>query len=39
MGRSEGTGSVRLTVYGIVPPQPGTPPGKYVDSLQVTLTF
>jgi spore coat protein U-like protein len=38
-GRSEGQGPVRLTIHGIVPPQPGTEPGEYADNLQVTLTF
>jgi spore coat protein U-like protein len=38
-GRAEGGKPARLTVHGLVPPQPGTPPGSYADSLQVTLTF
>lgn len=38
-GRSDGEGPVRLTVHGIIPPQPGTPEGDYQDSLEVTLTF
>jgi spore coat protein U-like protein len=38
-GRSEGTGPVRLTIYGIIPRQPGLPAGEYGDSLQVTLSF
>lgn len=38
-GRSDGDGPARLTVYGLVPRQPGTPPGTYTDSLQVTLVF
>jgi spore coat protein U-like protein len=38
-GRSEGQGPVRLTVYGLIPPQPGALPGEYEDGLQVTLTF
>lgn len=38
-GRSEGTAPVRLTIYGIIPRQPGIPAGEYGDSLQVTLSF
>ncbi len=38
-GRSDGNGPERLTVYGLIPRQPGTEPGTYTDSLQVTLTF
>ena len=38
-GSSDGDRPQRLTVYGIIPPQPGTPPGDYADSLQVTLSF
>lgn len=38
-GASDGKGPQRLTVYGIIPAQPGTPAGDYVDSLQVTLSF
>ncbi len=39
-GRAEGGGKpARLTVYGLIPPQPGTPPGSYADGLMVTLAF
>lgn len=38
-GSSDGTASVRLTIYGIIPRQPGVPTGEYGDSLQVTLSF
>lgn len=38
-GRASGDGPVRLTIYGLVPRQPGALPGEYADSLQVTLTF
>lgn len=36
---SDGTNPERLTIYGAVPPQSGVPPGEYVDSVAVTLTF
>jgi spore coat protein U-like protein len=38
-GRSNGAAPARLTIYGIIPSQPGTPEGQYTDSLVVTLTF
>ena len=38
-GVSDGEGPQRLTVYGIIPAQPGAIPGEYTDSLQVTLSF
>jgi spore coat protein U-like protein len=38
-GTSDGDRPQRLTVYGIIPAQPGTLPGEYTDSLQVTLSF
>lgn len=38
-GRSDGAAPTRLTIYGIIPPQPGMPEGQYTDSLEVTLTF
>lgn len=38
-GSSDGSSPQRLTIYGIIPAQPGTAPGEYLDSLQVTLTF
>lgn len=28
-----------LTIYGVVPAQPGVPPGDYVDQLVVTVTY
>ncbi|WP_027135783.1 spore coat protein U domain-containing protein [Geminicoccus roseus] len=34
-----GTQPVDLPAYGVIPPVPGTPPGTYVDSLMVTITF
>ena len=33
-GRSE-----TLTVYGVIPKQPGVPPGTYVDDLTVSVDF
>ena len=38
-GRSDGRTPARLTIYGLVPRQPGTPAGDYADSLVVTLSF
>ncbi len=39
-GQSGGNGGpTRLTIHGLVPRQPGTPPGSYADTLQVTLGF
>lgn len=38
-GRNDGVGATRLTIYGVVPRQPGVLPGAYTDGLQVTLTF
>ena len=29
----------RLTIYGLIPRQPSTPPGSYLDQLTVTLSF
>jgi spore coat protein U-like protein len=31
--------SEKLTIYGVVPRQPGIPPGEYTDQIQVTLRF
>lgn len=36
---SDGKRLTRLTIYGLIPAQPDTPPGTYTDSLQVTVTF
>jgi spore coat protein U-like protein len=36
---TDGTGAVRLQIYGIVPAQPGLAPGTYSDSLSVILVF
>lgn len=38
-GSNDGNGPTRLTIYGVVPAQPGTAPGEYRDSLAVTLMF
>lgn len=38
-GSSDGSTAAAFTVYGVVPSQPGTLPGDYVDSPLVTLTF
>ena len=38
-GTSDGGQRVKLPVYGVVPAQPGTPPGDYTDQLAVTLYF
>lgn len=38
-GSSGGNGPERLTIYGLIPPRPGTEPGTYTDNLQVTLDF
>lgn len=36
---SDGKTAQTLTVYGVVPSQPGTLPGSYLDSPVVTLSF
>ncbi len=36
---SDGRRPVRLTVYGVIPRQAGTPEGQYVDQLAVTLRY
>ncbi len=38
-GTSDGSTSVDLTVYGLVPQQPDLVAGSYVDSLTLLLTF
>jgi spore coat protein U-like protein len=38
-GASDGAQAQTFTVYGVVPPQPGTPPGAYFDAPVVTLAF
>jgi spore coat protein U-like protein len=36
---SDGQNPQCLTIYGAMPAQSGVPPGEYVDSVEVTLTF
>lgn len=38
-GRADAGTPARLTIYGIIPRQPGLPAGDYADILQVTLSF
>lgn len=38
-GRAEAGAPTKLTIYGIIPRQPGLPAGDYADLLQVTLSF
>ena len=38
-GSSNGSSAATFTVYGVIPSQPGTLPGDYVDSPLVTLSF
>lgn len=37
--RNDGRRPTRLTVYGVIPRQPGAPEGRYVDQLQVSLRY
>ncbi len=39
VGSSDGSNPERLTIYGAVPAQSGIPPGEYLDSVEVTLSF
>jgi spore coat protein U-like protein len=36
---SDGKTPLTITVYGVIPPQPGTLPGDYLDSPLITLSF
>jgi spore coat protein U-like protein len=38
-GASDGSHAQTFTIYGVVPAQPGTPPGIYVDAPLVSLNF
>lgn len=38
-GKPEEDGSVTMTIYGLMPPQPGTYPGDYTDQVEITVMF
>lgn len=38
-GTTDDRGEAEIPVYGVIPPQPGAPPGSYDDQLQITIIF